>query len=212
LIGLYQPGRSMLHRLPAGAKLLALALAAAILSATRDLGLLSASLAAAAAFILVGRLDLRVVGRQLAMPLGLIAVVAAGHAAFGDAGTGIVLVLRFGALLLFAVAVTATTRLGAMADAVLVPLRPLRRFGVRTERIGFAIMLALRLLPAVAEEAARIREAQKARGGRVAAVTLGMPLLVACLRMAERLAEAIDARGGVPDERPRRLDSGGGRA
>ena len=120
------------------------------------------------------------------------------------------LMLRFGALLLAAVAVTATTRLGDMADAVLVPLHPLARLGVDTERIGFAIMLALRLLPAVAEEAARIREAQRARGGRVAAVTFGMPLLVASLRMAESLAEAIDARGGMPGGRLRDMDSGRG--
>lgn len=199
MIGLYQPGATPLHRLPAGAKLLALAVLAAVLSATRDIGLLGAGLVAAVALVAIARLDLRLTVRQLVVPVALVAVVAAVHVALGDPDAAAVLLLRLGALLLAAVTVTATTRLTAMADAVLVPLRPLRRLGVRTERIAFAIMLTLRLVPAVAEEAARIREAQKARGGRAAAVTLGMPLLVACLRMAERLAEAIDARGGVPD-------------
>jgi biotin transport system permease protein len=199
MIGLYQPGDTLLHRLPAGAKLLGLAVLAAILSATRDTGLLAAGLSVAAALVALARLDPRRTARQLAMPIALVAVVAAIHVAVGDPDAGAVLLLRLGALLLAAVTVTATTRLTAMADAVLVPLRPLRRLGLRTERIAFAIMLTLRLVPAVAEEAARIREAQKARGGRAAVATLGMPLLVACLRMAERLAEAIDARGGTPD-------------
>lgn len=199
MIGLYQPGETPLHRLPAGAKLLGLAVLAAILSATRDTGLLAAGLAAAVALVALARLELRRTARQLAVPIGLVGLVAGVHVALGDPDAGAVLLLRLCALLLAAVTVTATTRLTAMADAVLVPLRPLRRLGVRTERIAFAIMLTLRLVPAVAEEAARIREAQKARGGRAAAATLGMPLLVACLRMAERLAEAIDARGGAPD-------------
>jgi biotin transport system permease protein len=199
MIGLYQPGDTLLHRLPAGAKLLGLAVLAAILSATRDTGLLAAGLSVAAALVALARLDPRRTARQLAMPIALVAVVAAIHVAVGDPDAGAVLLLRLGALLLAAVTVTATTRLTAMADAVLVPLHPLRRLGLRTERIAFAIMLTLRLVPAVAEEAARIREAQKARGGRAAVATLGMPLLVACLRMAERLAEAIDARGGTPD-------------
>lgn len=212
MIGLYQPGTTPLHRMPAGIKLLALLVVAAGLSATRDLTVLAAALVLALVCVAIGRLDRLAVARQLMMPFALVALVAGGHAVFGDPGTGAVLLLRFGALLLAATAVTATTRLVEMADAVLVPLRPLRRFGVRTQRIGFAIMLALRLLPAVAEEAARIREAQKARGGRVAVATLGMPLLVACLRMAERLAEAIDARGGMPDDDPSDLDRTDGRA
>ncbi len=196
--GLYQPGTSPLHRLPAGAKLLGLAAGAALLSAVRDPAILGAGLVGTAALVAVSGLRPLGLLAQIRLPLALVLLVAAGHAVFGDPAAGGVLALRFGALLLLAALVTATTPLSAMADAILVPLTPLRRLGWRTERVGFAVMLALRLIPAVAEEAARIREAQRARGGAGSALTLAMPLLVACLRMADRLAEAIDARGGPP--------------
>jgi biotin transport system permease protein len=63
--------------------------------------------------------------------------------------------------------------------------------------------MALRFIPLVAERAARIREAQAARGGSRRLTILVVPLLVQVLQMAHTTAEALDARGADDDAPPR---------
>jgi biotin transport system permease protein len=76
-------------------------------------------------------------------------------------------------------------------------------FGVRPARIGLVIAMTLRFIPLVADQAARIREAQAARGADGLRLTLVVPLLVQVLRMAAAVGEALDARGAddAPDRR-----------
>jgi biotin transport system permease protein len=61
--------------------------------------------------------------------------------------------------------------------------------------VGLVIAMTLRFIPLVAERAARIREAQAARGADRLRLTLFVPLLVQVLQMAATVGEALDARG-----------------
>jgi biotin transport system permease protein len=72
------------------------------------------------------------------------------------------------------------------------------------------IAMTLRFIPLVAERAARIREAQSARGADRVRLGLVVPLLVAVLRLATTVGEALDARGAddVATRRPRRRPVG----
>lgn len=82
----------------------------------------------------------------------------------------------------------------------------LRRFGLDVQPLIAGVAVALRFLPLMQGEAARLRLAWNARGaallGRgpvsrgVYATGLAVPLLAAALRRAEHLAEAIETRGG----------------
>jgi biotin transport system permease protein len=116
-----------------------------------------------------------------------------------------VAVVRLLALVLAAAVVTATTRVTALVAVVEWLAAPLRVFGVRPARIGLVIAMTLRFIPLVADQAARIREAQAARGAEGLRLTLAVPLLIQVLRLATTVGEALDARGA--DDAPARRRS-----
>ena len=118
VLGLYVPGRSPVHRLPAGAKLLALVAAAVAthwISTPVRVGL--AALAVALLFALA-RIPLRVV-RDQTRPLLLFAVVL-GAFQWLVAGwrTAVVVVGVLALLMLLAGLVTLTTRTSALLETV----------------------------------------------------------------------------------------------
>jgi biotin transport system permease protein len=119
---------------------------------------------------------------------------------------GAVAVLRLLTLVIAAAVVTATTRVTALVAVIEWLTSPLRVFGVRPARIGLVIAMTLRFIPLVADRAARIREAQAARGADRVRLAMVVPLLVQVLRMATTVGEALDARGAgdVAARRPHR--------
>lgn len=83
-------------------------------------------------------------------------------------------------------------------------LWPLARIGLPVDSLTAAVLVAVRMIPVLGDEARRIQRAQLARGvGRVRglrglwlrAVSLVVPLSAAGLRRAERLGEALVTRG-----------------
>ena len=204
---LYRPGTTAVHRAPAGLKLAALALLGVGLFVTDRLGIVVGALVAVVAIgCLVAHLPVRLLAAQLRMIWIWLALLFAFHALVTDPVTGAVAVLRLLTLVTGAAVVTATTRVTALVDVVERLAAPLRVFGVRPARIGLAIAMTLRFIPLVAERAARIREAQAARGAEGLRLPLAVPLLIQVLRMATTVGEALDARGAddAPPARRRR--------
>ncbi len=210
-LALYVPRAGVVHRLPAGLKLLLLAALAVALFALPTLTAAGAALAGVLAVgLLVARLPLAVLARQArAVRWWLLALVVV-HWLTTDLRTGVHVALRLLALVLAAAVVTATTRVNDMVVVVERLCAPLRLVGVRPARVGLAITMALRFIPVLVERADRIREAQAARGGSPHGVralrTTVAPLLVQVLQMAHDVSEALDARGAddVPPARRRR--------
>ncbi|MGW0231682.1 energy-coupling factor transporter transmembrane component T family protein [Actinopolymorpha singaporensis] len=208
-LGLYQPGGSLLHRAPAGAKLAGLAVAAVgVLRITTVPNLV---LAFAVTLLAAGlaRIPWRVGLAQLrpvlwfAVPLLAFQWLTAGpHRA----------VLVVGQLLLMvtlAALVTLTTRVSAMLDAFEAGLRPLRRVGVSPARVALVLALTVRCVPLVAQTFAETREAQRARGLERSPAALVVPLVIRLLKRADAIGEALAARGVDDDPadtggRPRR--------
>ena len=204
---LYRPGATAVHRAPAGLKLAALALLGVGLFVTDRLGIVVGALVAVVAIgCLVARLPVRLLAAQLRMIWIWLALLFVFHALVTGPVTGAVAVLRLLTLVTGAAVVTATTRVTALVDVVERLAAPLRVFGVRPARIGLAIAMTLRFIPLVAERAARIREAQAARGAEGLRLPLAVPLLIQVLRMATTVGEALDARGAddAPPARRRR--------
>jgi biotin transport system permease protein len=194
-LGLYQPGGSLLHRAPAGAKLAGLALLAVgvlRITAVATLGMVFGATLAAAA---LAGLPWRVWLAQLspvcwfAVPLLVFQWVTAGqHRALMVVGQLVVLVS-------LAALVTLTTRVSAMLDAFEAALGPLRRIGVSPSRVALVLALTVRCVPMVAQTYAETREAQRARGLERSPVALVVPLVIRLLKKADAIGEALSARG-----------------
>lgn len=214
MLSLYVPGESPVHRAPAGLKLAVLAMLGVALFTTARLELVAAALVLVLAAALAARLPIRVLTSQV-RPLWIWLVALFGfHLLVTGPLVGAVAVLRLLTLVVAAAVVTATTRVTALVAVIERLASPLRVFGVRPARIGLVIAMTLRFIPLVADRAARIREAQAARGDDRLRLVLVVPLLVQVLQMATTVGEALDARGAgdVPARRPRRRAATGTQA
>jgi biotin transport system permease protein len=195
LLGLYQPGHTWVHRLPAGAKLLALlvvGVAAAVLTGPWSaVGLVGVALVLLA---WVGGLTRRTLRglRGLAVVRALLGAYHVWSSGWPRA------VERVGdllALVLLATVVTITTSTDDVVDAVTRALRPLRRLGVNPDAVGLAFSLMLRAIPATAEIADETRQAARARGLDRNPRARLTPLVIRVVARARMTGEALHARG-----------------
>jgi biotin transport system permease protein len=212
-LALYVPRASVVHRTPAGGKLLALIGLSVLVFAVPTMPVVAGSLAAVVVLgLVVARLPVATLARQARAVLWWLVAIFVMHAFLTDVWTGTLTVVRLLTLVLAAAVVTATTRVSEMVAVIERVCRPLELVGVRPARIGLVIAMALRFIPLLVERADRIREAQAARGGPARGLrglrTTVVPLLVQVLQLAHTVAEALDARGA--DDAPVRR--GGARA
>jgi biotin transport system permease protein len=195
MIGLYQPGSSVLHRIRAGWKLLGLFLAViwiVLLTAPWQLGV--AALLVATGFALA-RIPWPVVWRQLWPMRWFVLAIAVFQVIFAGWDRA---VMVCGSLLLtvaIAALVTLTTRVTAMLDVCRRLLGPLRRFGVDPDRVGLLLALTIRCVPLMAEIVGAVSEARKARGASFSVRALVVPSVVRALRRADAIGDALTARG-----------------
>jgi biotin transport system permease protein len=157
----------------------------------------------------VGRLPFRVLTSQVRPVWIWLAALFGFHLLVTGPLVGAVTVLRLLTLLVAAAVVTATTRVTALVAVIEWLTTPLQVFGVRPARIGLVLAMTLRFIPLVADRAARIREAQAARGADRVRPAMVVPLLVQVLRLATTVGEALDARGAgdVPARRRRAVET-----
>ncbi|AFU00826.1 energy-coupling factor transporter transmembrane component T family protein [Nocardia brasiliensis] len=200
MIGLYRPGDSLLHRLPAGAKLLlliaAIVAATVLLRSPIQVGL--GALAVAGLFALA-RIPWRVAVAQLRPVVWMLLIIAVFQVLITSPARAVVVC---GVLLIsvaLAALVTLTTRVTDLLDTVTRALGPLRRIGVDPERIGLLLALAIRCVPLLAGIVSEVSEARRARGLQWSMTALATPVLVRALRTADAMGEALAARG-VDDE------------
>jgi biotin transport system permease protein len=208
MLSLYVSGTSPVHRAPAGLKLAVLAALGVTLFATDRLELVTGAFVLVVALGLLGaRLPTRSLTSQIRSVWIWLAALFGFHLLVTGPLVGAVAVLRLLTLVVAAAVVTATTRVTALVAVIEWLASPLRAFGVRPARIGLVIAMTLRFIPLVADRAARLREAQAARGADRLRLGLVVPLLVQVLRMATTVGEALDARGAddAPARRARRL-------
>ncbi|GAA2577406.1 CbiQ family ECF transporter T component [Winogradskya consettensis] len=196
MISLYRPGDSLLHRMPAGPKLVVVAgLATAISLLPANPLLLAAVLVAVAGCYLQAGTGIAEAGRQLWRLRWVLLVVSLSQVFFLPVLTVAANVIRVGAVVLLANLITLTTRTDRLIDALERALRPLRRVGVNSDRVALMLSMTITTIPVIAGFAARIREAQRARGVTVSPFAAVVPLLVMALKHADDLADALVARG-----------------
>lgn len=194
-LGEYRPGRSWLHRLPAGAKLLGLGASIVTITVLVDTPV---RLGVAAAVVMVAvasaRLSPRVMIHQLRQVLWIVGFIFVLQVLLTDWQRALVVC---GVLLLavcLAVLVTLTTRTTDMLDAATRAMAPLARFGFPVRQVAIALALTVRSIPLLVEIIRQVDEARRARGLRISARVV-VPVIVAALRAADNFSEALIARG-----------------
>lgn len=194
-IGSYEPGRSLVHRAPAGVKLLILvALGAGSLLLDRPWHVAVALAVVTLAYRLAGLGPMRML-QQLRPLLWLAVAVGAFHVLVEGWQRAVVVVGVIAVLVLLAALVTLTSRTSALVEAGVRLLRPLRRIGVDPERAGLLLALSIRSVPVVVGLAHEVRDAQRARGLTGSPRAYAVPLVLRSVRHADRLGEALVARG-----------------
>jgi biotin transport system permease protein len=206
MLGLYVPGTSPLHRLPAGAKLIGLAAAGAALALVDGWAVPAVVLAATVVAGASAGLPLRAGLAAFRGPALLLAVLFAVQAVLAGWEAAAATVLALAALIALAVLVTLTTPPSAMISAFQRALAPLRPLGVHPGKVGFTLALTIRLVPVLFGIAREVIDAQRARGLGRNPLALAVPIVIRALRLADTLSEAIIARGWDPDAGDARAD------
>ena len=195
MISLYRPGTSVVHRAPAGVKLLLLALSAVALSLVPlgPWGMGGAVLVASAGYVLAGFRPSVLAAeiwrlRWILLVLGTFLWIFAGPLAAWVSAT------RVASIMLLAALFTLTTRMGDLLEVLRAMLRPWTRIGVDVDAVAMTLSLTVTMVPVVAGFAAQVREAQRARGARLG-LRWVVPLLVRTLRHADDVGDALAARG-----------------
>ncbi|MEU7765683.1 energy-coupling factor transporter transmembrane protein EcfT [Nocardia sp. NPDC049190] len=196
MIGQYRPGHSLLHRMPAGAKLslLIASIVAATVLVRSPLQTGIAGVVVVGLFAVAG-IPVRVALAQLRPTVWMLLVIAVFQVLATSPARAVVVC---GVLLIsvaLAAVVTLTTRVTDMLDAVTSGLGPLRRIRVDPERIGLLLALAIRCVPLLAGIVHDVAQARRARGLQWSMTALATPVLVRALRTADAMGDALAARG-----------------
>ena len=192
----YIPGDSLLHRLPAGLKILlvcVLILAATLL--IREPWHVLPALALTAALYAIGRIRPRAAWDQVRPVLPMLIAILVLQWIVADLDTA----LRVCGALLVAIAVAGlvalTTRISDMLDAVTRAAGPLRHVGVSPDRIALVLVLTIRAIPLIARRLRQVTEARRARGLGMSIRALVVPTVLGALTTADQLGDALAARG-----------------
>lgn len=133
-------------------------------------------------------------------------VALAGPVGLSSTGgaRAIVAVARIALMVSLSLVVTASTSPTDIADACVRLARTLSRLGIPVDDIGLVLSLALRFVPIVSEEVARVRQAQRARGAEFDKGSLAgrirvwgsvlAPVIVGLFRRADAIGLAMDVR------------------
>lgn len=196
MLSLYRPGDGLLQRMPAGPKMLLLAVVAVGLAALPTAAWVAAVCAAAVLFAyVVSGIGVRELGRQVWGLRWILAITVIGQLVFLGPEPALANTARVAAALLVAALLPLTTRVDDMLDALERGLGPLRRIGMDAERAALLLAVTITTIPVLARLAAEVREAQRARGARPSVRAGIIPFVVLSLRHADQLGEALAARG-----------------
>ncbi len=220
-LGQFYPGESSIHRLDPRTKLCGALALMAVLVWVKTLPLFFFMLATVAVLVRVSHVPPHLLLNNLKAFRLILIITFAAHACFtpGEAVViagftvpgptweglfqGAVFSLRLVVIMLIAALLMLTTAPLDVSDGIERLLKPLERFGLPAHELAMMMVIALRFIPTLVEEADRLQKAQAARGAdftgnpirRVRKMTaLLVPLMLSAFRRAEELAVAMESR------------------
>ena len=191
---LYSDIPSWLHKVPAGAKLLVLALCGlGLLFVTDVRGQAAAFAVVALLYASLGAAS-RPTRRLVLVALVASLLVGTLHAATGQPWVGLSSGLRMMSATMLGAMLTATTRFGDLLDVAEWLLAPLARFGVPVERLALQLGLMMRFAEQFFVQWQRLADAYQVRTGRSGGLRLFAPLAIHMLVTARKVADALAIR------------------
>lgn len=201
MLTLYRPGTGLLHRMPAGPKLLlvvAAVLAVSLLPTSWEAAVVAAVLpvlAYALAGLGDGMLGMRELARQVLAVRWVIVITLAGQLLFLGPEPAVANTARVTSAVVLAALLVLTTRVTDLLDAVERGLRPLAAVRIDPARAALLLTVTLSTVPVLAGLARDVRDAQRARGARAGLRSFAVPFLVLAFKHADELGDALTARG-----------------
>lgn len=193
---LYSEHRTWLHAVPAGLKLLMLALMGVALFFTdRVTVLLPSTLLCALMFASLGRASWGAVKLLVSLVVACLLVLGF-HSLMQHPMLGVSSALRLLSTALMGVALTLTTRYTDLLDVLERLLSPLSRVGIRVDRLALQLALMLRFIEHFFVLWQRLDDAHRVRTGQAGGVRLLAPLTIQMLRSARRVADTLELRLG----------------
>lgn len=198
MLTLTSPCETALHRLPAGAKLAALAAFTLGLMALTDLRLIALATAATALLYLAQGSSFADFGTRMLRPLWpFLVVLAVWHGVTGELARGAAIGLRLLTAVALANLVTMTTRLDDMIAVLERLASPLARLGLKPRVLALALALAIRMTPVLLEKTRVLLQAWRARSPRRPSWRVVLPVLLIALDDADHVSDALRARGAL---------------
>ncbi len=198
MLTLTSPVEIWAHRLPAGGKLAALAVATMGLFALDTPPTLALAGVGTVALYASGGVRFASGGLRLLRPLWpFLLIVGLWHLWTADLSGGGVILLRMLTAVALANFVTMTTRLSDMIAVFQTLARPLGTLGLSPRRFAIALALVVRFIPVMLERLTQITQSWRARSPRRPGWRVLVPATLAALDDADRAAEALRARGGA---------------
>jgi biotin transport system permease protein len=197
MLTLTSPVETWAHRVPAGAKLAALAVVTTILVQMHGAAVALAAGAVAALHLSMGIAFARHGLRMLRPLWPFLVVLAVWHGWTGEWAAGLEIAGKMLAAVALANLVTMTTRLDDLIAVVERLARPLARLGPDPRVLAVAIALAVRFTPVMFSRTGQLLEAWRARSPRRPGWRVVLPAVLLALDDADHVAEALRARGGL---------------
>jgi len=193
---LYSEHRTWLHGVPAGLKLLVLALIGTALFFTdRVTVLLPSTLLCGLMLASLGRATWGAAKLWVSLVIACLLVLGF-HALMHQPMLGIVSALRLLSTAWMGVALTLTTRYTDLLDVFERWLSPLAHLGIRVDRVALQLALMLRFIDHFFGLWQRLDDAHRVRTGRPGGLRLLAPLTIQMLRSARRVADTLELRLG----------------
>lgn len=193
---LFSEHRTWLHAVPAGLKLLVLAVMGAALFFTDRLDvLLPSTILCGLIFASLGRATWG--AAKLLVSLVVACVLVLGfHALMQHTLLGLSSALRLLSTALMGVALTLTTRYTDLLDVLERWFSPLKHLGIRVDRLALQLALMLRFIEHFFVLWQRLDDAHRVRTGLPGGVRLLAPLTIQMLQSARRVADTLELRLG----------------
>lgn len=197
-MGVYVPGSTVLHCLPAWSKMLGLIVF--VISTTvfaNTVATACVALAIVAVGYLVARIPWRTAASQTLPVLPLLLFLAAFQVWQNTWADGLSLLISLFSCVAAASLLTLTTTIAELMESLERALRPLWRLGLPVDTISLSLSLTIRLIPLMLDTVNEVMQARQARGAGMSLRAFGTPVLIRSIRRARALGEALMARGVV---------------
>ena len=195
MLSLYYPADSFIHRIPTWAKLLFLAIGSIGLFFLPNSYWSVLVVAVPLLGYLAARIPLRLMGTDVLRMALLLVFLLITQLIFNEPHVAATVITRLTTIILAAQLFTRTTRIKHLIATVERLTSPLQPLGVNPYKVALAVALMLSALGQIMGFIRQVRDAQRARGVRLAPWSWVVPVLVLSLKHADDVADALTVRG-----------------